>query len=106
MKYGLFVLTSALFLMSCAQKTDLQTEPITAPPEDVVVDFKSIIAELLPDSHENLAIGAKPRKACQSVHTNYSSENDILDTIIESAKNHRLVIINEAHNRASHRAFS
>ena len=97
---------NALVMTSCAQEANVIFEPITAPPEDVSLAFKPMFAELMPDSHENLSIGAKSRKPCQSVHTNYSTDNDIIEIIVESAKDHRLVIVNEAHNRASHRAFT
>jgi len=106
MKCGLFALMTALVLTSCAQEVKVISAPITAPPEEVSLAFKPMFAELMPDSHENLSIGVKPRKLCQDVHTNYTTDNDIIKIIVESAKDHRLVIVNEAHNRASHRAFT
>ncbi len=106
MKHGILVLISVLILASCSKEVELVSAPISPPPEDVTLDFSSIFAELLPDSHENLSIGAKPRKACQSVHTNYSNGNDIIGAIVETAKSHSIVIVNEAHNRASHRVLT
>ena len=106
MKCGILALISALILASCSQEVEIVTAPISPPPEDVTLDFSSIFAELLPDSHENLSIGAKPRKACQRVHTNYSNGNDIIGAIVETAKSHPIVIVNEAHNRASHRVLT
>lgn len=103
--FSLILVLSSL-LLSCSPKAEIDSAPVEAPPEDIALAFKAVFAELLPDSHESLSIGVKPRKACQNVHSNYSSDNNIIEAIIETAKNHRLVIVNEAHNRASHRAFT
>ena len=101
-----FAFIASLALVSCAQEAEIKSVPITPPPTHVSLAFKPLFAELLPDSHENLSIGAKLRKPCRGIHTNYSIDNAVIETIVQTAKKHRIVIINEAHNRASHRAFT
>lgn len=105
MKCGLLALFLGFALGSCVKQDQIPSAPVSPPPENVASAFSRIFGELLPDSHENLSIEAKPRDACRDVHTNYSVDNNIIGTIVETAKNHRLVIVNEAHNRANHRAF-
>ena len=96
---------TVLLLLSCSKIDEHSSAPVAPPPEEVALAFSAILDELLPDSHENLSIESKKGKACQGFHTSYSTDDNVIEALVETAKEHRLVIINEAHNRSSHRAF-
>jgi len=105
MKCKLFVLISALILTSCAEEVEIASASITPPPEDVALDFRQTFVELLPDAHENLSVNLRKFRACEKEHMAESTNVSLIKNIAEIAREHRIVIINEAHNNSHHRKF-